>query len=113
MSYPSKKADKNEVQAIKYLLQCSMSSEYRQKKASTKRGHLISQVHNTEVKWSIKLCIVQTKKVCKTLRQKLVEWIMKNSNVRQSPIAHDTSLINDTESGVKRRVPKLLLEFSM
>ena len=108
MSYPSKKADKNEVQAIKYLLQCSMSSEYRQKKASTKRGHLISQVHNTEVKWSIKLCIVQTKKVCKTLRQKL----MKNSNVRQSPIAHDTSLINDTESGVKRRVPKLLLECS-
>ena len=32
------------------------------KKASAKRGHLISQVHNTEVKWSIKPYIVRTKK---------------------------------------------------
>ena len=38
---------------------------------------------------------------------------MKNSNVRESPIAHDTLLITDKESGVKRRVPKLLLECSM
>ena len=27
-------------------------------KASTKHGHLIAQVHNTTVKWSIKPCIV-------------------------------------------------------
>ena len=53
---------KNKVRVIKYLLQCSMSSAYRQKKASKKRGHLIAQVHNTEVKWSIKTCIVRTKK---------------------------------------------------
>ena len=96
------------------LLQCRMSSAYRQgKKASTKRGHFISQVHNTEVKWSIKPCIVRTKKVSKALRQKLVEWIMKNSNVCESPIARDTLLITDEESGVKLIVPKLLLEFSM
>ena len=38
---------------------------------------------------------------------------MKNSNVRESPIAHDTLPITDAESGVKRRVPKLLLEYSM
>ena len=49
------------------------------------------------------------KKVCKELRQKLVDWIMKKSNVRESPIARDTLLITDAESGVKRRVPKLLL----
>ena len=83
------------------------------KKASTKRGHLIAQVHNTEVKWSIKPCIVQTKKVSKALRQKLVEWIMKNSNVLESPIALDTLLITDAESKLKWRVPKLLLECSM
>ena len=51
--------------------------------------------------------------VGKVLRQKLFEWIMKNSNVIDSPIAHDTLLITDAESGVKRRVPKLLLECSM
>ena len=31
------------------------------KKASIKRGHLIAQVHNAEVKWSIKPCIVRIK----------------------------------------------------
>ena len=38
---------------------------------------------------------------------------MKNSNVCESPIARDTLLITDSESRVKRRVPKLLLECSM
>ena len=33
--------------------------------------------------------------------------------MRESPIARDTLLITDTESRVKRRVPKLLLECSM
>ena len=84
-----------------------------EKKASTKRGNLIDQVHNTEVKWSIKPCIVWTKKVSKALRQKLVEWTMKNSNVRESPIACDILLITDAESEVKRRVPKLLPLCSM
>ena len=32
-----------------------------EKNTYTKRGHLISQVHNTEVKWSIKSCIVLEK----------------------------------------------------
>ena len=59
VSSPSQKADQNEVHAIKDLFQCIMSSAYRRgKKASTKRGHFIAQVHNTEVKWSIKPCIV-------------------------------------------------------
>ena len=91
-----------------------MSSAYLPgEKASTKRGHFIAQVHNIEVKWSIKLCILRTKQISKALTQKLVDWIMKNSNVCESPIARDTLLITNAESGVKRRVPKLLLECSM
>ena len=38
---------------------------------------------------------------------------MKNSNVPQSAIIHDTLLIADADTKVKRRVPKLLLECSM
>ena len=111
MSYSSKKTDQNEVHAIKDLLQCSRSSAYRQnKKASTKRGHLIAQVHNTAMKWSIKTCIVWgKKKVGKAFRQKLVEWIMKNSNVREYPISRDNLIITYAESGVKRKMPKLLM----
>ena len=82
-------------------------------KACIKHGHLIVQIYNTEVKFSIKPCIVRTKKVRKALRQKLVKWIMKNSNVCEYPIARDTLIVTDAESGVKRRVPKLLLECSM
>ena len=82
------------------------------KMASSKRGNLITQVQNIEVKCSIKTCIVRTKKVSKALRQKLVEWIMKNTNVRESSIDRDTLLITGAESGVERRVPKLLLECS-
>ena len=47
------------------------------------------------------------------MRQKLVEWIMKNSNMRESPIACDKLLITLAEPGVKRRVPKLLMECSL
>ena len=66
VSSPSKKTDQNEVNAIQDLLQCSRSSAYCQQKiASTKRGHLIAQVKNTAVKWSIKPCIVRTKRVSK------------------------------------------------
>ena len=111
---PSKKTDHNEVNAIKDLIQCRRSSAYhQQRKASTKLGHLIAQVKNTSVKWSIKQCIVRTKKIRKALRQEMVYWIMKTSNVHQSPITRDTLLIADADTKVKRRVPKLLLECSM
>ena len=114
VTYPSKKTDHNEVNAIQYLLQCSRSSAYRQQiKASTKRGQLIAQVKNTSLKWSIKPCIVRTKKISKALRKETVDWKMKNYNVRQSPITRDTLLIADLDTKVKRRVPKLLLKFSM
>ena len=53
------------------------------------------------------------KKVTQELRQKLVEWIMKNSNVCESPIVRDTLLITDAESRVKQRVTKVLLRCSM
>ena len=96
MSSPSKKADQDELKVIKDLLQSSISSAYRQvKKASTKRGHLIAQVHNTEVKGSIKPYIFRTEIVSKARRQKLVEWIMKISNLFESQIARDTLPIPD------------------
>ena len=66
-------------------------------KSSTKGRHFIAQVHNTEVKWSIKPCIVRKKTFSKALRQKLLEWMVKISNVRESPIACDTLLITDAE----------------
>ena len=47
------------------------------------------------------------------MRKETVDWTMKNSNVRQSPITCDTLLITDVDIKVKRRVPKLLLECSM
>ena len=47
------------------------------------------------------------------MRKETVEWIMKNSNVRESPIIRDTLLIADADTKEKRRVPKLLLECSM
>ena len=74
---------------------------------------MIAQAKNISVKWSIKPCIVRTKKISKALRKETVEWIMKNSNVRQSPITRDTLLIADADTKEKRRVPKLLHEFSM
>ena len=111
---PSKKTDQNEVNAIWDLLQCSRSSAYRQQtRASKKRGHLIAQVKNISVKWYIKPFIFITKKISKALRQEIVDWIMKNSNVRQSPITRDSLLITDADTKVKLRVPKLLLECSM
>ena len=45
--------------------------------------------------------------------QEIVDWIMKNSNVRQSPITSDTLITADADTKVKRRVPKLLLECSI
>ena len=47
------------------------------------------------------------------MRQEIVDLIMKNSNVRQSPTNRDTLLIIDADYKVKRRVPKILLECSM
>ena len=64
------------------------------KKSSTKCGHFIAQVHNTEMKWYIKPRIVLTKNY-QYIKQKLVDRIMKKSNVREYPIARDTLLITD------------------
>ena len=47
------------------------------------------------------------------MRQEIVDWIMKNSNVRQSPITRDNLLISDADTKVKRRMKKLLLECSI
>ena len=47
------------------------------------------------------------------MRKETVDWIMKFFNVRQSPITRDTLLIADSDTKVKRRVPKPVLERSM
>ena len=102
MTSPTKKTYHNEVHTIWDLLQCSRSSAYcQQRKASTKRGHLIALVKNTSVKWFIKPFIVRTKKISKVLRKETVDWIMKNSNVHQSPITRDTLLIADADTKSK------------
>ena len=103
---------KNKFTQLRIYFNVACQVHIVKKRASTKRGHLIAQVYNTEVKWSIRPCIVRIY-FSKALKQKLVEWILKNSNVHESPIACDTLLINDAEYGVKWRVPKLLLECSM
>ena len=57
--------------------------------------------------------MLEGKKINEALRQEIVDWIMKNSNVCQSPITRDTLLITDADTKVKLRIPKLLLECSM
>ena len=47
------------------------------------------------------------------LRKETVDWIMKNSNVRQSPITRDNLLIADADTKEKSRATKILLECSM
>ena len=47
------------------------------------------------------------------MRKETVYWIIKHSNVRESPITHDTLLIADADTKAKHRVPKLLLECSV
>ena len=91
-----------------YYIKCTSLK----RKASTKRGQLIAKAHNTEEKWSVKPCIVRTN-FSEVLRQKLVEWIMKNPNVHEFPISRDNLLIKDVESGIKHRFLKLLLDCYM
>ena len=57
--------------------------------------------------------VLEQKKLSRHRDRKLAERIIKNSDVHESPISHDTLIITDAESGVKQRVPKVLLECSM
>eukprot|EP00978_Attheya_sp_CCMP212_P024273 scaffold76016_cov51-Attheya_sp.AAC.2 len=112
---PTTKRDKHEVAGVQHLLGCSLSAAYRccRRELSTKRGYLRSESTNPNVKWAIKPRGVRVKKVSLDLRARLLQWIMKNPNVCQSPITRDTLIIKDVETGVKRSIPKLLLECSM
>ena len=113
MSSPSNKTDQNEVNTIKDLLQCSMSSAYFRENGFYRTWKFDCSIPQYRVEMVYQIMHLSKKIFSKALRQKLVEWIMKNSNVRESPIACDTLLITEAESGVKRRVPKLLIEGSM
>ena len=72
-----RKQIKTELTQLKIYFNVAGQVNIVKKKASTKQGHLISQVHNTAVTWYIKPWIFRTKQVSKASRQKLVEWTMK------------------------------------
>ena len=111
---PSQKRNVNDVYVFKDLLGCSLSTAYRRlDQAASTREHLKANINNNQVNWSQKPPILRSKKVSNELRQQVVEWILKNNHVRESPIARDTLLISHTSSTIKQRVPKLLLECSM
>jgi hypothetical protein len=113
VSSPSKKS-KYDIGNIMRLTNRSRTTAYRlKKKLGAKCGTLMPERYNPKVKWSILPRTLRPKKVSDELRAQVVEWILKNSNVCQSPIVNDTLLIRNTETGDKQRVPKLLLECSM
>ena len=62
------------------------------------------------MKWAVKPRIVCNKKVNYALIQKVVDLVLHNSNVRESPIVRDTLLIDKHGNCVWTRVTKLLLE---
>ena len=59
----------------------------------------MSVTTNKSVKWSVKPQIVCEKKVDDALIQKVVGWVLRNSNVRESPIVRDTLLIDKHVNG--------------
>eukprot|EP00978_Attheya_sp_CCMP212_P022225 scaffold66031_cov63-Attheya_sp.AAC.2 len=65
------------------------------------------------VKWAVKPRIVHKKKVDDALIHKFVDWVLRNSNIHESPIVRDTLLIDEQGNGDRAHVPKLLLECSM
>ena len=62
------------------------------------------------MKWAVKPRIVCKKKVYDALIQKVVDWVLRDSNVRELPIVCNTLLIDKHGNGVQTHVPKLLLE---
>eukprot|EP00978_Attheya_sp_CCMP212_P034636 scaffold146167_cov65-Attheya_sp.AAC.1 len=115
VSPPGKKGQKHKLKGIQSILGCSRSTaQCTRNRVSAKRAHLVlSMPTNKTVKWAVKPRIVCTKKVDDALIQKVVAWVLRNSNIRESPIVRDTLLIAEDSDGVKTRVPKLLLECSV
>jgi hypothetical protein len=114
VSSPGKRATKHELDGIQSILGCSRNTAQRTRhRVSAKRARLQSVQDDKTVKWAVKPRIVRKKKVDDTLIQKVVDWILRNSNIRESPIVRDTLLVDDDGDGVKTRVPKLLLECSV
>ena len=68
---------------------------------------------NKYVKWAVKPQIVCKKKLDDALIQKVVDWFLRNIKVHESPIVRNTLLIEKYGNGVRERITKLLLEFSV
>ena len=108
------KPKKHELLGLSNMLGCSLRTARRTwHRVGAKRANLLTLSTDTTVKWSVKPRIVRQKKVDEALIQKVVDWVLRNSNVRESPIARDSLLIDEDGEGIKTRVPKLLLECSV
>ena len=68
---------------------------------------------NKYVKWAVKPQIVCKKNLDDALIQKFVDWVLRNIKVHESPIVRNTLLIEKYGNGVRERITKLLLEFSV
>eukprot|EP00978_Attheya_sp_CCMP212_P012464 scaffold31102_cov31-Attheya_sp.AAC.1 len=106
VSSPGKKATKHELDGIQSILGCSRNTAQRTRhRVSAKRAHLQSVQDDKTVKWVVKPRIVFKKKVDDTLIEKVVDWVLRNSNIRESPIVRDTLLIDEDGNGVKLVFP--------
>ena len=65
------------------------------------------------VKWAVKPQLLCTKKVDCMLIHKVVDWVLRNSNLCESLIIRDTLLINEQVKDDQTRAPKLLLNCYM
>ena len=111
VSSPRKKAKKHELDDIQSILGCSCSTAKRTRhQVSAKQAHLLSVTTGKSMKWAVKPRIVCNKKVDYDLIQKVVDLVLQNSNVRESPIVRNTLLIDKHSNGVRTRAHKLLLE---
>ena len=94
-SSPGKKVKKHELDDIKSIIGCSCSTGKRTRhRFSAKQAHLMLVPTDKSMKWAVKPRIVCNKNVNYALIQKVVDLVLHNSNVRESPIVRDTLLID-------------------
>ena len=93
-SSPGKKANTHELDGIKIILGCSCITVKRKKHwISANRLHLLSVPTYKTIKWAIKPQFFCKKNVDNSLIRKVIDWVLHNSNVRESPIVRDTLII--------------------
>ena len=95
VSYPGKKANRRELDGIQSIIGCSRSTEkHTNHRVSAKQAHLLSVPTDKTVKWAVKPQFPCKKKVDDALIRTVVDWVLHNSNVRESLIVGNTLLID-------------------